>query len=68
MIMRGKRKVLNAGAVNFFRFNEAAHDHARKDHRGLPGYERPLGFNEAAHDHARKVGSRLITQFALGLQ
>ena len=54
MIMRGKFGTARSGLHSGRRFNEAAHDHARKawSAGGIGGGV--SCFNEAAHDHARK--------------
>ena len=54
MIMRGKARRWNCAGVTPDRFNEAAHDHARKASAACASLRTIFCFNEAAHDHARK--------------
>ena len=55
MIMRGKCMAGRDFSCTAIRFNEAAHDHARKGQSKQPQYRETYSFNEAAHDHARKA-------------
>ena len=54
MIMRGKESFIARQLIERFRFNEAAHDHARKGFTIESWKPTSNCFNEAAHDHARK--------------